>query len=203
MDVRSMSADSTPPMPEQQSYTYPGALISQVIGLLAILVGLFFIGLGIYDSDKGAWIGILIGAIWTWGFFNGVRGSFINQRPLVVDANGITARAFGKPWKFIAWPDITRIARIRRMMILELGGSRNGYEFVIYGPHVEINLDDRISNFPVLLNTLNSYVQRYQIPLSARDRGSDTQDQIKATVKDKQERKKLLKEGMQSSITSL
>jgi hypothetical protein len=89
------------------------------------------------------------------------------------------------------------------MMILELGGSRNGYEFVIYGPHVEINLDDRISNFPVLLNTLNSYVQRYQIPLSARDRGSDTQDQIKATVKDKQERKKLLKEGMQSSITSL
>jgi hypothetical protein len=72
------------------------------------------------------------------------------------------------------------------------------------GPQDEIRLEDTISDYHVLLNTLNYYVRRYQIPLLARDKGTDNLDKIKATVKDKRERKKLMKEGgVPTSISSL
>jgi len=202
-NIRSVNADSPQPVPAKRSYTYPAWLFEQFFVWAGILVGLIFIASGIYFFDKGGWIGILIGAIWTWFSTYAARTSFVKQCPIVIDETGITALAFGKTWKFIAWPEVTRIKRLRRMMARDLGGWRNGYEFTIVGPHDEINLDDRISDFPVLLSALNFYVQRYQIPLSALDIGTDTLDQIKATVKDKQERKKLLKEGIQSSIDVL
>lgn len=197
-----MSADPTQPIPEKQSYAYPGWLIEQFVVCLFIPLGLGAIGDGIYFFDKGGWIGISLGTLVTWFSTYAAKLSFENYRPLVMDDTGITALANGKTWKFIAWPDVTRIERIRTTIYLQLG-SRLGYEFLIVGPHNEIKLDDTISDFAVLLNTLNLYVQRYQIPLLARDKGDDTRANIKATVKDKQERKKLLKEGVQSSIDAL
>lgn len=199
-----MSADSTQPMPEKQSYNYPGLLFQQFFGWLGIPLGLAAIGSGIYFFDKGGWIGILLGTLVTWGSIYTAKYSFEKNRPLVIDETGITALANGKIWKSIAWSDVTRIERIRTIIYLQLG-TRYGYEFVIAGPHdeIEIKLDDTISDFPVLLNTLNFYVQRHQIPLLARDKGEDTRAKIKATVKDKQERKKLLQEGVQSSINAL
>ena len=189
-------------MPEKRSYIYPGLLFQEFFVWLGIPLGLAMIASGIYLFDKGGGIGILIGAIWTWFSIYTAKYSFEKNRPLVIDAAGISALANGKIWKFIAWSDVKKIERIRTIIYLQLG-TRDGYEFLIVGSHDEIKLDDTISDYPVLLNTLNFYVQRYQIPLSARDKGSDTLDQIKATVKDKQERRKLLKEGIQSSITAL
>lgn len=197
-----MSADSTQPMPEKRSFTYSGLLLQQFFVWGSILVGLIVIGLGIYLFDKGAWFGIPLGSLVTWFSIATARFSFVKQRPIVIDETGITALSFGKTWKFIAWSEVTRIERLRKMIILQIG-YKNGYEFTIVGPHAEIILDETISDFPTLLSALNFYVQRYQIPLSARDRGTDTLDQIKATVKDKQERKKLLKEGIPSSISAL
>jgi hypothetical protein len=200
---KGMGADSVQTEPEKRRYRYRGSFVQQIGGWLSVSMGLAAVGFGTYLFDKGGWIGIPLGIVWAALSINAARFFFVKQRPLVIDETGITALVRGKPWKFIAWPEVTKIKRIRRIMILELGGSRNGYEFAIVGPHNEINLDDRISDFSVLLDTLNFYIQRYQIPLLALDRGTDTLDQIKATVKDKQERKKLLKEGVRSSISSL
>ena len=198
-----MNPDSTQPMPEKRSYTYSGGLLILFLLCGGILFGLVLIAASIFIFKKIEWGGILVGAFWTGLLIFTARGTFIKQRPIAIDETGITALFFGKTWKFIAWPEVTRIEQIRIMMARELGGWRNGYELAIVGPHDEINLEDVISDFPVLLNTLNFYVQRHQIPLLARDKGSDTIDRIRATVKDKQERKKLLKEGVQSSITAL
>lgn len=197
-----MSAYPTQPVLEKKSYFYPGLLFQQFFGWLGIPLGLVFIGFGIHDFYKGGWIGIPLGTLVTWFSIYTAKYSFEKNRPLVIDETGISALANGKIWRSIAWSDVTSIERIRTTIYLQLG-TRLGYEFLIVGPHNDIKLDDTISDFPVLLDTLNFYVQRYQIPLLARDKGSDTVGQIRATVKDKQERKKLLKEGVQSSIDVL
>jgi hypothetical protein len=192
----------------KERYTYLSLYISHPILCLGVLVGLALIGVGVYLRDRGGLSGIPIGVIFTLLMFGAEKSYFERNRPLEIDEMSISAMALGRIWKSITWSDVKRIERIRKILYLSLG-SRYGYEFVIVGAHEEIKLDDTIYKLPAyektpaILNTLNFYVQCYNIPLVAYDRGEDTAAKIKATVMDKQERKKLLREGVQTSIASL
>lgn len=194
-------------MPKNERYGYDPlvSFLYLFLGCGGIAVGLAFISSGVYfylNKMGDWWPPILMGAFVARFMFSVLKFSFENTRPIMIDETGISAWAFGRVWKTIAWPEVKGIERVRSLKIKEQG-SRYGYSLLIIGSRDQINIEDDIRELPALLSTLNAYVQRYQIPLLARDKGEDTRAKIKATVKDKQERKKLLKEGVQSSITEL
>ena len=189
--------------------------IKQVLIWLGIFIGpaFFFSSIYIFVFDKrawsdGGWFGIPMGIFFAWFMIYVRKFAFEKYRPLEIDENGICAMASGKVWKSIAWSDVQRIEKNRVVIITELG-FRYGYEFLIVGSHEQIQLDDTIyklpkyEKYPAILDTLNFYVQQHNILLVAYDRGEDTKKKIKAAVMDKQQRKKLLKEGIKTSITSL
>lgn len=191
-----------------ERYTYLALFIKHFMGCLSIFLGPAFIGAGVYTLDKGGWFLIPMGVFATWLMIAAEKSFFERNRPLEIDETGVCAMAFGRIWKSIAWTDVQRIEQIRTTIYTPLK-FRYGYEFVIVGAHEQIKLDDTIrrlpayDKFPAIVDTLNFYVQRHHIPLVAYDKGEDTQAHTKATVKDKQMRKKLLQEGVRTSITSL
>lgn len=210
-DTRNRSDEvSVQPLPKSERYNYFPLItfLHLFFDCAGIAIGLAFMAGGVhFYINKMArstwWFPILIGAFLAWFMLYILKLTFETSRPIVIDETGISSQAFGRVWKFIAWPEVKRIERIRSVMPTEELGFRYGFDLLIVGPSDSIIVEDEICELPALLSTLNAYVQRYRIPLLARDKGDDTRAHIKATVKDKQERKKLLKEGVQSSITAL
>ncbi len=193
--------------PEKVRYDYVPLLsfFDTFFSCAGIALGLALIGGGIHsyiNKISEWWFPILIGALCARFFVYIFKFTFEKNRPIVIDETGISALAFGRVWKSIAWPDVKTIERIRSVKVEELG-NRYGYRLVIVGSENSIIVEDSIRELPELLRTLNMYVQRYQIPLLSFDKGEDTKAKIRATVKDKQERKKLLKKGIQTSISAL
>lgn len=171
-----------------------------------VAIGLAFIVVGVYFySTKGwnfSWPPMLVGVLWTWFMLYALKLLYASYRPIVIDEGEISALAFRHVWKSIPWVNVKRIERIRRIKIKEFRNTY-GYTLAIIGSDETINIEDTIRKLPQLLNTLNAYAQRYQIPIVARDLGEDTKANIRATVKDKREQNRLLKEGIQTSIAAL
>ena len=203
-----MSAEASPQaMQKCKRYDYiPVVTVLRIIlDCVGIGAGLALIGGGVYFyiSDITEWWSpILVGVLCAWFMYSVLKMTFENSRPIVTDEIGISSVAFGRTWKTIAWSDVKKIERIRRVQFEDLG-NRYGYDLLVVGSHDSIVARDSIRELPDLLSTLNAAVQHYQIPLLARDIGDDTRAKIRATVADRQERKRLLKEGIQTSISKL
>lgn len=193
--------------PKRERYDYAPLVrfFHFFFGCGGVVLGLVLMGGGVnfYVKNISEWeVTILVGALFSWFMFSVLKLTFETSRPIVIDEMSISAWAFGRVWKSIAWSEIKSIERIRSLKFEEKG-RRYGYHLVIIGRHAQIIIEDSIHELPALLNTMNMYVHRHQIPLLARDKGEDTKANIKATVKDRQERKKLLKEGIQTSLSAL
>jgi hypothetical protein len=192
------------PLSPTEHHTYPALFLQLLFGCLIVVMGLIVVGMGIINFDnKNEWLAIPVGIFWTWFSISSLKFSFERHSPIEIDDTGISAMAFGREWKSIQWSDVQRIERVRRAMFTIINTWRYGYEFVIVGSTDTIYILDSIGEFPALLNALNSYAQRYSIPLVAYDRGDDTKAKIKTTVMDRLERKRLLKEGIRTEIADL
>lgn len=192
-------------------FRYHGVVIQNIFGALWVALGVGFSIFSLYVKVSGrerqhdAWLGVLlIGLAVIWLGILTLKTCFKTSREIVVDDDGIAALAFGRAWKFIPWSEIAAIERIRRPMVTEWNTWREGYEFVIHGRQAdEIHLIDNITCLNVLLNVLNRYIEQYHIPLVAFDRGSDTRPKIRATTPDREERRRLLREGYKTILSSL
>lgn len=151
---------------------------------------------------KGPWAGFPMGFLFIWFGFITLRGYFGETREIVVDDDGISALAFGRVWRSIRWTDVDRIDRIRFPPNLYRWRAR--HTFVIHGcRNDEIRFAEEITNLTVLLKLLNRYIEQHHIPLAAFDRGPDTRAKVRATTLDPAERKRLLREGYRTSLSSL
>lgn len=174
---------------------------------------IFFIGMSaaaVYarltrgKPGDGLWAASLAFLFLAWACFSVLKFFFKRHREIVVNDEGVMALAFGRIWRSIRWTDIARIERVRRPMVTIWNTWRDGYEFVFYGPRSEeIHFVDEITNEAALLTLLDGYVAQYRIPMVAFDRGSDTRAKIRATTLDRAERKRLLRQGYQTTLTSL
>lgn len=153
---------------------------------------------------NGFWVASVLFLFFGWAFFSGLKFFFKRHREIVVSDEGVAALAFGHTWTLIRWTDMVRIERIRCPMVTIWNAWRNGFEFVVVGPRDEqIHFVDEISNVADLLRLLNDYVERYHVPLVALDRGSDTRATIRATTRVGTERRRLLRQGYQTSLSTL
>lgn len=192
-------------------FRYDGVAVQNMFGILWIALGVFFCISSYYikitgrERQHGDWFGVLlIGLFVIWSGVLILRSYFKTSREIAVDDHGITAFAFGRTWRFIRWAEVARIVRIRRPMVTEWNTWRDGYEFMILGcQNEEIWFVDNIVGLTGLLGRLNRYVERNNIPLVAFDRGSDTRPKIRATASDRAERKRLLREGYKTTLSSL
>ncbi len=126
---------------------------------------------------------------------------FSRTRSVVVDAAGVTALAFGKPWRTLPWAAVQRIERIRAYTTTT---ESIGYSIHVAGDGVDIWMESfSIKGFDALLTDLTKRAQEHQIELWSRDRGRDTLAKIKAEVTDSRERKRLLKSGIVTKVSSL
>lgn len=133
-----------------------------------------------------------------------MEGYFKRNREIVVTDEGVAALALGRTWRFIRWTEVSRIERIRCPTMTEWNTWRNGYEFVIRGRQGdEVWFVDTITCFTGLLGALNCYVEQHHIPLVAFDRGTDTRAKIRADTSDRGQRRRLLREGYKSTLSSL
>ena len=195
-------------IPKKERYTYLALLFQHFLGSLGVCVLLWATGVAAYNSDRGGCSVIPIGILGTLFFLAAEKSLFVRNLPLKIDETGIYAMVFGRTWKSIPWSDVQCIEKIKTTIYTPLK-FRDGYKFLIVGTDNQIQLDDTIyklpnyEKYPAILHTLNFYVQQHNIPLVAYDRGEDTKKKIEVTVMDKQQRKKLLKEGVKTSITSL
>lgn len=186
-------------------YVYPNFFLQLLPGYLFTSMGLVFLGSGIYMAIRHAptenlWLAFFFGTIVTLMGSRGIQLFFGRTRPIVIHEQGIAALSCNKIWKWIPWTDVERIEQTRTLSVVDDGWYN---ELSIVSARDRIYIDHSIQELPALLADLNAYSQRYHISLLSIDKGDDTRAKIKATVMDKQERKKLLKEGVQSSISTL
>lgn len=198
----------SPIFPETEAeFRYPNVVIQNTFLVLWTALGVGMITMALYSlmqRDSSAWIGVIIGLLSTWLGVLTLRSYFNRSREIIVNDDGVAALAFWSKWRSVRWSEIARIERIRRPMVTEWNTWRNGYEFVIRGrQNEEIRFVDKITNLTALLSLLNRYVAQHDIPLVAFDRGSDTRPKIRATTPDRGERKRLLREGYETSLSSL
>lgn len=192
-------------------FRYQGVAALNVFGALWTALGVGFVIFSFHikvtgmERQNGAWFGgLLIGLVVIWSGVITVRGYFKRNREIVVTDEGITALAFGRTWRFIRWTEVSRIERIRCPTVTNWNTWRDGYEFVIRSSqNDEVWFVDKITNLTVLLTLLNRYVEQNHIALVAFDRGSDTRAKVRATRLDRGERKRLLREGYKSTLSSL
>lgn len=130
-----------------------------------------------------------------------IKYVFATTRSVVVDAAGVTALAFGRPWRTLRWGEIQRIERIR---VYSSRSESIGYSIHVAGDGVDIWMQSSsIGGFEALLADLTRRAQEHQIELWTRDRGPDTYRKIKTEIADPQARKRLVKSGIVTKVSSL
>lgn len=186
----------------RECYSYSDTSVYYFCFGTLVVFGLIFMGAGMFSSDSGAWP-LVPGGAFIAGFFLFIlKIMYSRRRPVELDEVGISAVIFRDRRKTIFWPNVKRIERIRGHKSTDIGW-RYGYSFVIVGEEYKIIIEDKINGLSDLLNSLNACVRYFHIPLVAFDRTDEAKEKIRATVKDKQLRKKLLFQGAESEISEL
>ncbi len=173
------------------------------LGWAGIAVGLVLAVFGAVEAIQGvsgAVAGVPAGLFFSGMFALLSKCMFARTRPITISDAGIMALMLGRPWQKLAWSQVKRIELIRAYI-----GTTNsiGYRVHVVGNGVDIWIDYTINAFDALLVDLSVCAQQHQIELWTRDRSPDTYRKIKAEVTDVQERRRLIKSGVVTKVTSL
>lgn len=125
---------------------------------------------------------------------------YLRSRPLGMDDGGIAIFLFGRRWKFIDWHSVKKVEKFR---VYDSFFYEYRHVFLVSADGIRIRFDDWVGDLPGLIATLNGYIARYQIPTFAVDRGRDTLRKISSSTTDIATRKKLLNDGVRTTLTKL
>ena len=103
--------------------------------------------------------------------------TYARARPLSLNDDRVSAYLFGKVWKSIAWPDVTKIEKHE---YYDAFFSRNRTLFIICDSRNRITFDDGMKELSQLLLNLNRYIAEFHIPLIFVERGRDGNGRRKA-----------------------
>lgn len=133
-------------------------------------------------------------------FFGGAFFQYQRLRPIYVDEVKIASMTYrGHIKTVIKWVDIRRITKIRGF---DFFLSKNRFFFEIDGPSGNIYFDDLIQDQRYLLNAINEQIAAHDIEAVYIDRSSDALAEIRRTVSDPTERRKLLRNGRIFKVTA-
>ena len=112
---------------------------------LALLVA------GVLDAMAGIWLVIKI---------------LRPMRPLVINERGVYAYFRGRPWRFLAWRDIGRVSRLRR---IEPKYRRERISIEIAGPDFSLSMTPEIGGFAEACRVLTREARRHGVRLQFVD----------------------------------
>jgi len=123
------------------------------------------------------------------------------HRPILISREYISSlNLLGHAQKVINWPDVLQIKRI---WMSDIVSRSNHYFFEIHGAKCVIYFNDTIRNYHDLLDELNHSIEKLHIPTSGYDRSPDALRDIKRTIADPDERRRLIRTGRVSILRSL
>lgn len=167
-----------------------------VFGYLPFLVGFKNVG-SLKILPLYAWIVLFMMPVLSIFFLALV---YLRSRPLGIGDDGIATFMFGRRWKFIDWHSVKKVEKFR---VYDSFFYEYRRVFLVSADGARIRFDDWIGDLPSLLTTLNGYIAQYRIPAFAVDRGRDTLRKISSSAADTATRKKLLNDGIRTSVTEL
>jgi len=125
---------------------------------------------------------------------------YLRCRPLGIGDEGIATFMLGRRWKFIDWHNVKKVEKFR---VYDSFFYEYRRVFLVSADGARIRFDDWIGDLPNLLATMNGYIAKYQIPVFAVDRGRDTLRGISGSAMDSIAQKKLLREGVRTTVSQL
>ena len=133
-------------------------------------------------------------------FVGGLALLYLRSRPLGIGDEGIATFIFGRKWKFIDWPHVTKVERFR---IYDSFFYTYRHVFLVYSNGARIRFDDWIDKLPTIIATLNVYIARYRIPAFSIDRGRNALHRNSSLVIDSSTRNGLTHDDGRTSVTEL
>lgn len=189
----------------KEVFTYSASFVhsTMCVYLLEIAglggAGLYLAITAVHTGRNYIYAGVLCGALAAFFVYAFAR-FYLQHRPLRITSDGIETLSFGRRWLFISWKDVRCIEKIDYFEALK---GRQSTMFYIHCPNGKIQFDANIQDVHGLLARLNEYIAQHGIAVTWRDRGKDARDEIKRSVADPVERKRLLREGRRRRLSAL
>lgn len=116
-----------------------------------------------------AWLGVLFTL--PLMFLAGASLAFFAMRPVGIGDEGVATFMFGRRWRLLPWSDVKSVERIR---VYDTSTLRMRSDFLVRTCGSTIRFDEYLENADRLIDKLNFYIEKYQIPAFEVDRGRET-----------------------------